>query len=78
VVVGLNLWVDNSSLDAALDLGADFSPRLRHNLRLRGLMAFEKITQPYFPGRGSDRVSLARLFKAGTLSVSISSRGSDG
>jgi hypothetical protein len=24
-------------------------------------MAFEKITQPSFPGRGSDRVSLARL-----------------
>jgi hypothetical protein len=34
----------------------------------RGFMAFEKITQPSFPGRGSDRVSLARLFKAGTLS----------
>jgi len=41
-------------------------------------MAFEKITKPSFPGRGRDRVSLARLFKAGTLSVSISSRGSDG
>jgi hypothetical protein len=27
-------------------------------------MGFEKITQPSFPGRGSDRVSLARLFKA--------------
>jgi hypothetical protein len=24
-----------------------------------------------FPGRGSDRVSLARLFKAGTISASI-------
>jgi len=24
-----------------------------------------------FPGRGSDRVSLARLFKAGTISASV-------
>src|SRR5262245_64724828 len=34
-------------------------------------MAFEKITQPSFPGRGSDRVSLARLFKANGVKLSV-------
>src|SRR5262245_56277920 len=37
----------------------------------RMLMVFENIMQPSFPGRGSDRVSLARLFKAGTISASV-------
>jgi hypothetical protein len=34
-------------------------------------MVFEKIMQTPFPGRGSDRVSLARLFKAGAVSASV-------
>jgi hypothetical protein len=40
-------------------------------------MVFEKIMQPLIFGRGSDRVILARLFKAGTISTSVLSRGSD-
>jgi len=30
-------------------------------------MALEKITPPSFPGRGSDRMSLARRFNTGTM-----------
>src|SRR5262245_60723311 len=46
--------------------------------RRRGLMAFEKITQPSFPGRGSDRVSFARLFKAGRAVALLFQSRSDG
>jgi hypothetical protein len=42
------------------------------------LMALAKITPPSFPGRGSDRMSLARRFNTWTMSPSIASRGSDG
>jgi hypothetical protein len=34
-------------------------------------MVFEQIMQPVFPGRGSDRMILARLFKAGTMSATV-------
>src|SRR6185437_602260 len=36
----------------------------------RGFMALEKIMRPSFHGRSSDRTILARLFKAGTMSLS--------
>src|SRR5215813_2509383 len=42
-----------------------------YRIRLERFDAFEKITQPSFPGRGSDPVSLARLFKAGTTSAHL-------
>jgi hypothetical protein len=38
-------------------------------------MVFEKIMQLPFPGRGGDRVSLARLFKAGLGSTVAARRG---
>src|SRR5215468_604077 len=34
-------------------------------------MVFEKIMQSLFPGRGSDRMSLARRFNAGTMSATV-------
>jgi hypothetical protein len=35
------------------------------------VMVFEKKCNHLFPGRGSDRVSLARLFKAGIICASV-------
>jgi hypothetical protein len=41
-------------------------------------MEFEKIMQSLFPGRGGDRMSLARRFNAGDNERNGPSRGSDG